>query len=340
MDAEIQIPDPSRYTFLKALQRALRRPSLWLTTSLVLVLLALTAALPWLSWFREVLDHRYAPGSLLQALDESFLFDQREGMARLEESTRNTGAVLALLAVLFGAFAAGGWLQVLLERIEGSALKRFFFGGSRFFFRFLRVLLLTLLSLQLASYVCYGFPWTWLVEGVLLGVDDLEQLDSELSAFRVGFAQDMLFYLAATLLLVWGDYTRTRLALHGGKSAVWAGLCSWIAILRHPVRTLRPMALLWLCEAVVLWGAWKFSNLFNANIEGPGDWAPLLFLFLLGQLVLVWRNVVRGARYAAALEISGEIVRAPRRPDPWKGSVGGPGGPQYPIDQDEYTISI
>ena len=228
MDGEIQIPDPSRYTFLKATQRALRRPALWITTALVTSLLALVAALPWLAWFREVLDHHYEPGSLLRGLDETFRFDQRESRAVLEESTRGVGAVLALLAVLFGAFSAGGWLQVLLERTEGNSLRRFFYGGARYFFRFLRVLVLTLLSLQLLSFLVYGMPWERLVHGLLLGVDDLEELVSERTARQVVLAQDTLFFLATTLLLVWGDYTRARLALHDGVSALWAGICTWI----------------------------------------------------------------------------------------------------------------
>ncbi len=336
MEGEIHIPDPSRFTFLKALQRAIGRPPLWITTAAVLGLLALVVALPWRAWFRAALDHHYEPGSLLRSLDENFRFDHRASRETLEEATRSTGAALALLAVLFGVFSAGGWLQVLLQRTEGQSLRRFFYGGSRYFFRFSRVLLLTLLSLQLASYVCYGAPWKWLVNGLLLGVKDLEELVSEQTARQVVFAQDGLFFLCATLVLVWGDYTRTRLAMHDGVSALWAGICTWIAILAHPVRTLRPMFFLWVIEAGALWSAWKLGDFLDERIVTPGDWIPLLALLGLGQAVLLWRCIVRGARYGAALEISGEIVRAPRRPDPWKEAVGGPGGPQYPIGGDEY----
>lgn len=337
---EILIPDPSRYTFLKSMQRALGRPALWITTAFVTSLLALVAALPWLAWFREALEHAYEPGSLLRNLDEAFRFDHRASRGTLEEGTRGAGAVLAFLALLFGAFSAGGWLQVLLQRTGGHSLRSFFYGGSRYFFRFLRVLVLTLLSLQLASFVVYGLPWEKLVHGLLLGVRDLEELSSERTARQVVLLQDGLFFLSVALILVWGDYTRARMALHDGVSAVWAGICTWTSIVAHPLRTLRPMFFLWVLEAVVLWGAWILGGVFEARLQGPGDWLPLLLLFALGQLVLLWRCIVRGARYGAALEISGEIVRMPRRPDPWKASVGGPGGPQYPIGGDEYAVSL
>jgi hypothetical protein len=65
-----------------------------------------------------------------------------------------------------------------------------------------------------------------------------------------------------------------------------------------------------------------------------------LFLLLIGQLVLIWRLIVRGARYYAAIEVSRDVVRPIARPDPWKKSIGGPGGPRYPLGEDEYNTSI
>jgi hypothetical protein len=340
LEAPVQIPDPSRFTFLKALQRALARMPLWLAVTGFTALLALAATLPWGAWFHSSVADRYAPGSLLQGLDETFWFDHRETRGALEQSTGALGAVLAFLAVLLGAFAAGGWLQVFLQRTEGHSLRRFFYGGSRYFFRFLRVLVLTLLSLQLAGFVLYGAPWEWLVHDLLLGVSSLRELDSELVARQVGWLQDGLFLVATAMILTWGDYTRTRLALHDGVSALWAGLCTWITLIAHPVRTLRPMLLLLVCELAVLWGAWLLAGFLQARIVTPGDWVPLLLLWLLGLAVIAWRCIVRAARYAAAVEISGGLIRAPRRPDPWKESVGGPGGPQYPLGGDEFSVSF
>lgn len=339
-DGPVHVPDPSRVTFLRALQRALGRTPLWIAVAGFTGVLALGAALPWASWFHGAISNRYAPGSLLASLNETFWFDSRQTRVVLEEATGSLGAVLAFLAVLLGAFSAGGWLQVLLQRTEGHSLRRFFLGGSRYFFRFVRVLLLTLVFLQLAGFVLYGAPWKWLVLDLGLGVSDLQELNSELTARQVGWLQDGLFLLATALILCWGDYTRTRLALHDGVSAVWSGLCTWVTLLVHPLRTLRPMFLLWLCEVAVLWCVLQATRGIGARIDAPGDWLPVLTLLLLGLVAIAWRCIVRGARYAAALEVSGELVRAPRRPDPWRESVGGPGGPQYPIGGDEYGVSL
>ena len=43
---------------------------------------------------------------------------------------------------------------------------------------------------------------------------------------------------------------------------------------------------------------------------------------------------------AGAAVVSREVVRPISRPDPWKRTLGGPGGPRYPIGGDEYSVSM
>ena len=52
--------------------------------------------------------------------------------------------------------------------------------------------------------------------------------------------------------------------------------------------------------------------------------------------------ITRGARYHTAVAVSREIVRPISRPDPWKHTLGGPGGPRYPIEEgdDEYGVVL
>jgi hypothetical protein len=338
-------PFPARHgrpIFYNALRITLGRTPLWMFTAALTALLALVAAGPWFAWFESVLAHRYMPGSVIRALDENFLTDVRVERAAVDSATRSMGAVLALLAMLAGAFTAGGWLQVFLERTHGHSLRRFVYGGSRYYFRFLRVLGLTLLLLHGAGWLVYGRPWEWLVQEVWFGLPGgrLEGLDSELVARRIVFAQDGLYVALFAAILVWGTYTRTRLALHDTSSSVWAGLCSTALLFAHPIRTLRPMLSLFLAQAAVLWLAAVFSELFAAQLGLAGDGLPILFLFLVTALSLFWRAMVRGASYHAACQVSAQLVRPIARPDPWKKSLGGPGGPRYPIGDDEYGVAL
>ena len=80
----------------------------------------------------------------------------------------------------------------------------------------------------------------------------------------------------------------------------------------------------------------------SSDLElGPDSgWKSILVLFALSQLSLLWGQVLFGARYAAAVRVCRGLVRASAAPDPFADRVGGPGGPQYPIDDsDEYGVS-
>ena len=327
--------------FYSSLAASWRRAPLWITTWLATLGLALPVAMAWHGWFVSALGHAYEPASQLHSLDEAFRFDHRAGLSALGDATGRAGAILAFVALLVGVFSAGGWLQVHLERTHGHPLRRFFYGGSRYFFRFLRVAVLALLVLAAWRWLLYGMPWERWVLGAWLDIPardatDLETLDSELTARAIGWAQDGAFALVFVAVAAWAIFTRTRLALHDTSSALWAGAASLFTILRHPIRTLRPLALLAAVEIAVVVGiAGSLSRLVDSDLGGPGASAwHVLALALLGQLALLWREITRGARYHAAVAVSRDVIRPLPRPDPWR-SIGAPGGPQYPVDGDD-----
>ena len=85
------------------------------------------------------------------------------------------------------------------------------------------------------------------------------------------------------------------------------------------------------------WGMGAVQARFDAE---PGGWHVAL-MFLIGALALAWRQVTRGARYHAAARVSQALVLpTEHRPDPWAQTVGGPGGPQYPVADDEYHVTV
>ncbi|MBL8862928.1 MAG: hypothetical protein JNK02_13100 [Planctomycetes bacterium] len=330
---------------LEALRGALGRPAIWLVILLFEVLLALGPALAWFAWMSAATANRYEPGSLVSNLGANFRFDHRAGLGALGDATGQVGAALALVAMLAGCFIGGGWLQVFLERTHGESARRFFHGGARWFWRFARLLLVTLALLAGVGWVVFGKPWNVLVLQLGMNVppgdfERLETLGSEQTVVALRFAQAALHAGLVALVLAWGDYTRTRLALHDTNSAVWAGLQTAWTITRHPIRTLRPLAALFLLEAFLLTGLGFFAR----SVEGdlvrqarPWETAVLCATVIAA---LVWRVILRGARYHAAVQVSREIVRPIARPDPWRKTLGGPGGPRYPIGGDEYTVSM
>lgn len=332
------------FVFLEGLRVAYGRPAVWFTTWFMMALLILASSLPWFAWFEDAISD-YTPGSQLFSFTEIFRQDQRAELSTLRDASQTGGAVMQLVAMFFGVFAAGGWLQVVLERTHGQSLRRFFLGGARYFWRFWRLLLLTLLLLHLAGWIFYEWPWKELVLGVLFSVpehahDSLETLASERTAFNLNLAQDTLFALSFGAIMIWGVYTRTRIALNDTTSAFLAGLATVGLILRHPIRTLRPMLLLFAIEFGILFGAGLLARHFQSGLETDATLWRVLALFGVGQFALLMREALRGAGYCAAVRVSQDLVE-PIQADPYSSAIGGPGGPRYPIDDgDEYGVSM
>ena len=59
-------------------------------------------------------------------------------------------------------------------------------------------------------------------------------------------------------------------------------------------------------------------------------------------IVLIASEIIHAARYQAAIMVSRNVIGPIPRPDPWKHSIGAPGGPQYPIIEggDEYGVAL
>ncbi|MEQ1895246.1 MAG: hypothetical protein ABL998_22120 [Planctomycetota bacterium] len=339
-DEDLTGPRPA--VWWAALRTTLGRAPVWLLCWLVPFLLAMVVAAPWHGMFAGLLAHRYEPGSVRAWMDQDFRFDHDDALGTLRASTAATAAGLGFLVMLFGVFSAGGWLQVFLERTQGHSLGRFLWGGARYFWRFARVWVLTLATLALWTWSLHGWPWKTLL-ALLFGAQDgdLEVLASERSAVGVLWFQEGTYALGVALVLVWGDYTRTRLALQDTRSALWAGLCTWGLFLAHPLQTLRPFALLFVLEAALLFALGRQAQGLDRGLGPETGAGTLWLLFALGQAALVLRSLLRGARYHAAAQVSKALVPPLAQPDPWASRVGGPGGPQYPLDLvDDYGVSI
>jgi len=205
----------------------------------------------------------------------------------------------------------------------------------------LRILLLSAVLLALWNKLIYGELWDKYVLGGLFDVPssdwkDLENQSSEWGMRRLVWLRDGCHALGFALILAWGTFARTRMALLDGTSVLKAGLLTGFAILFHPIKTLRPLFSIFLVELVLvtlLLGALS-RELEDVLKDSPsqGIVAAMLVVGLVGLMV---REILRGARYHASVKVSQEIVRRPaQQPDPWR-AVGGPGGPQYPVGEGE-----
>ncbi len=349
--------------FLRSIRRVMSRTPLWLVPAIAIALLALPVGFSWHKWFSGTVAHRYLPDAVAPAggeeapaaeapflwddqvvsLTASFRHDHAGGLSALNAQTAAMGAPLALIAILVGILAAGGWLQVILERTHGRANRRFWMGAGRYLFRFVRVFVLVLVVLAGWRWLLYGPLWDeWVLERWFqLPAGDgnhLEALDSELHARALEWGRDGLHALGFMIVLAWGTYTRTRLARFDGRSALKAGFLTVFTLLRYPIKTLRPLILLGFVELVlVTFALGSLSRFLATGLPERPSVGLVLVMALLSFIALAVREMLRGARYHAAVKVSQEITQPPEaQPDPWQ-AIGGPGGPQYPVGEQEET---
>ena len=334
------------WVFVSALRTSLSFFTVWLMLGFLMSLVPLAVAMGWFGALSETIGDRYAPGSLIANLDVTFRTDNADSLGTLEQDSGSLLAILGIAYVLAGVFRSGGWLQVFLQRRQGRSLRRFFFGGGRYFFRFLRIAVAVFLALGVVSWALADLPVQRLVDEGLLGLGpdgDLEDLDSEEFVLWRTWALALTGFLLTSLVLVWAHFTRTRMALHDTSSAFVAGAMTAWLLIRHPLRTLRPMIAIFVIEAALLLAlAWAVRSI-ESGLDAESTWVPIAGLYALSCLTLFLREILRGARYAASVRVSAELMRRPMRPDPWNQSLGGPGGPRYPIDTgegDEYGVSL
>jgi hypothetical protein len=335
-------PETAGWISLGALRVTLGRVPLWLITAMVPLALAMIGALSWYGWFRGALDHHYAPGSQLGWLTDNFRTDNAGALESLGTDTGRIAAGMTFIMFIVGVFTAGGWLQVFLERTEGHSVHRFFYGGARYFWRFFRVFLAVVILLGLGNFLIYGDLWNDYVLERLFHVSggELENLTSEKTARNFIWLQDGVFALWLAMVLVWADYLRTRLAFHGSRSVVWSGLATVFMLLLRPISTLRPMIVLFFAELVVLVGAGSLSTMINRGMDESTGQGTVWMLFAITGITIIWRTIVHAARYHAAVQVTRVIVEPLGVDDPWENTVGGPGGPRYPVGEEDFEISI
>lgn len=333
---------------MRSIQHVAKMPFAWLPPTIAMFLLAAPLGAPRYSWFRNVLGNRYAPGEQIHHLTQDFRTDHGTVMGQLDGWTADAAAYLGLSAILLGLLFAGGWLQLLTGTGEGSVLRRFAFGGARFFWRFGRLLLMVLLILGGLRLVLYGDLWNeWVLQRLFdvpaHDLGRLETLDSEAIKVRLGWAQDGIFALLFALVLSWATYTRARIAMHDSISVLWTGACAAWTILRHPIATLRPLIGLLLVEALLVAAILgQGARFLDRRLMDGGGILEVAGLFALGLAALLVGEIMRGAKYVSAVETTRLLVRPVSSPDPWH-TIGGPGGPQYPVDPDEderYGVSL
>jgi hypothetical protein len=285
---------------LEGLRSARRNPALVATLWLVNLALALAAALPGVRGLRDAIALLPGADPLAEAFSFGIVTDLAELRPGFLSGLGDAAIAVFGLGLLVGLLAAAGSLEVLASDDARPFAHRFGRGAFRFFGRFLRLGLVSLLAglvlvlllagpfFALSRYARRELGSEWLALGLLLG---------SLLAAGLALLATLLVQDAARILLVRGSAAGVWRALRGGAARV----------LRRPVRWLGA----WSLNAALL------AAIFAAYLMLAGALPAgrlLLVVVLLQQLFVLLRCGMRVALLGAELELLPAEARPPQPP--------------------------
>lgn len=293
----------------------------WGLAAIIQLCLALPMALAVHGWMSGAIANRYEPGELFTNLSTVFRFDQRAEWAQLSSHNAGMGAALAFAAMLAGMFMAGGWASMAFS--DEYRARTALHGGVRFFGRYFRVWLWTLVVLALWSWIMFGAPWRSGVLGLGAGLpegdwDRMETFTSEWSAVGLRMAQGGIYVLGIAVILAVGDYARLRVAWRDACFVSQEYWGAWWLVISRPWRMLYPLIGVGLLEAALVFvvgmGARWIEGQVGTNQAGMGGVAALMALSVILVNVRCW---CRGARYALAARVVEREVAPLPKPFAW-----------------------
>ena len=261
-------------------------------------LLALVPAFPVWRWWNQVLGSSPEGAAVLKRFDLGVFLDltRSEGVGGLGLMS-SAAAAAAGLALVSSAFAFGGILEVLgSEDDQRPFMHRFFRGGGRFFWRYLRLAIMAAVGVALA---------TGLVSAILTAVlKPLSESEWEPGFYLAGAITVAVVLLTAAVFLLALDYARIRVARDDSRRMLRAYAAGIGFVLRRAV-SVYGIAFAFL----VIEAAFVVAHLaYETNAPAAGTWGAIAALVLVQQVVVLSRVFVRVAMvatersfYAAAL---------------------------------------
>jgi len=261
------------------------------------ILVALPVAIPLVALILQTTSGTAVADSMMaDKLDIDWITDlinlQMSGVS-LDSAGIQTGLMLVVSActyLLLSAFFSGGMIKIFASRSGRFSVREFWAGCGAHFWRFLRLMLISLLF--------YG-----VVIGVYIFIHrQISRIDEAATAY-----DDVVYQrwagLAALMLMVWAvnmlfDYARIMTVVSGSRRMIrQTGAALWFVI-RHPVSSAS------LNLGLVLIGLGLFVLLvrLRAALDDP-DWSSVFLTFAVGQLAIASRIWARMSLYAGQIDL-------------------------------------
>ncbi len=242
---------------------------------LFLLIPGLLIALAYWSSFKSAIGNFIAPGNLLKGFDYTAYTE----LMRFEGEKINAAISQAFLLVIFyifvGLFISGGIIFSLNDKNSKSNLLSMLTGGSRFFWRFLKLNLYSMVVHLIIMAIIY-LPFTILV------ISSFEGAATEKSAFFLFLPFGVFHLIVMLYLFTINNYAKFAL-VHNNSQKVLRSL--WMAakfVTRKFFNTYSLALLLLIVPIIFLFVYMKISGILEMN-----SGLMILIVFLVQQ-IYVW----------------------------------------------------
>jgi hypothetical protein len=252
-------------------------------------LLAIVPAFPVWRWWDQVLGASPEAAAILKRFDLGVFLDltRSEGVGGLGLMSAAVAAA-AGIAIVSSAFAFGGILEVVGAADDHRPfMHRFFRGGGRFFWRFLRLAVMAAAGAVLA---------TGLVSALMTAVTrPLSESEWEPGFYLASALTVAAILITAALFLLALDYARIRVARDDSRRMIGAYAAGMGFVLRRALRVYGIAIAFVALEAAFVVGYLAYET----NAPAAGTWGAIAALFLVQQVVVASRVFLRVAMVAA-----------------------------------------
>jgi hypothetical protein len=269
---------------------AARRPRLALMLWAWNLAIAAIVTAPVWRWWTDALSNAPAADGLLDGLDLAILAEltryDRTSVWSLVRSSLGAGILAALLT---NALVVGGILEVLLTDDSRSFMHRFFRGAGHFFWRFLRMLVMSVVA-GLIALIAAG-------AAVGLIVRPLAESTWEPGWVLAAFIQLVILGLVVLWFYLALDYARIRVALDDSRRTLRAWLGSLGFVCRRFFGTYAITTVIALLLLVLAGLYLGYCGVIPAKTR-----ATILLMLLVQQAFMIVRSGLRVAHLGAEVE--------------------------------------
>jgi hypothetical protein len=272
------------------LKTAARRPRLALMLWAWNLAIAAIVTAPVWRWWTDALSHAPAADGLLDGLDLAILAEltryDRTSVWSLVRSSLGAGILAALVT---NALVVGGVLEVLLTDDARSFMHRFFRGAGHFFWRFLRMLVMSVVAGLIAL----------IATGAVVGrmVRPLAASTWEPGWVLAAFIQLVILGLVVLWFYLALDYARIRVALDDSRLTLRAWLGSLGFVCRRFFGTYAITTVIALLLLVLAGLYLGYCEVIPAKTR-----AAILLMLIVQQAFMIVRSGVRVAHLGAEVE--------------------------------------